>query len=192
MSQAASRPEADQGRRAEAVKIPEHSGNKDLAATSELHAQMDAFRSTLKNQNLVDQGFAAPDARSKGKLDHLHKDIDKSLGSLSDLELTDAKNIAHKVNEERKAHHSHSDTLDALKDFQLTHKSIKDVGKYNAVVLGAAAESGRHVNENRYFPAEGGPPKSNEKSNPVLHSSDDVAKHYAIHPVKPGLPPPID
>ncbi len=190
MSQAAL--EANSGKRGEAVKPTEHSGQKDQGAKSEIHAQMDAFRSTLKNQNLVDQGFAAPDAKSKGKLDHLHKDIDKSLSSLSDLELTDAKNIAHKVNEERKAHHGHSDTLDALKDFQLTHKSIKDVGKYNAVVLGAAAESGRHVNENRYFPAEGGPPKSNEKPNPVLHSPEEVAKHYAIHPVKPGLPAPID
>jgi hypothetical protein len=190
MSQAAF--EANSGQRVEAVKVPDHGAHKDQGATSELHAQMDAFRATLKGQSLVDQDFAGPDAKSKGKLDHLHKDIDKSISSLTDLELTDAKNIAHKVNEERKAHHGHSDTLDALKDFQLTHKSIKDVGKYNAVVLGAAAESGGHVNENRYFPAEGGHPKSNEKTNPVLHSPEDVAKHYTIHPVKPGLPQPID
>lgn len=189
MSQAAL--EATSGKRAEAVKPTEHSGQKDQGAQSEIHAQMDAFRATLKSQNLLDQGFAAPDAKSKGTLDHLHKDIDKSIGSLTDFELTNAKNIAHKVNEERKAHHGHSDTMDALRDFQLTHKSIKDVGMFNAVSLGAAAERGGHVNENRYFPAAGGPPKSNEKTNPVFHSPEDAAKHYTIHPVKPGLPPPI-
>ncbi len=83
--------------------------------------------------------------------------INKTVDSLTDLELVDAKATAHKVNEEKKAHNGHSDTLDALRKQQESHnKDIHQVGFYNAVVLGAAAEKGSHVNENRYFPADGG------------------------------------
>jgi len=179
-----------EGQRAEANKAP-GPGEKHQAAQSEIHAQMDAFRATLKQQALLDKELAAPDAKSKGKLEDLNKSINKTIGSLTDLELVDAKATAHKVNEERKAHHGHSDTLDALKKYQETHKTMHDVGMYNAVVLGAAAETGGHVNENKYFPAGGGKPKSNELPKPPFNNPTDAEKYYQRHPLKPGSPEPI-
>ncbi len=62
-----------EGRRAESAQNAAPNGDKHQAAQSEVHAQMDAFRATLKHQALVDKDFAAPDAKSKGKLEDLHK-----------------------------------------------------------------------------------------------------------------------
>jgi hypothetical protein len=168
-----------------------NAAQKNQGAVSELHAQMDAFRATLKHQAAVDKDLAAPDARHTGKLDSLYKNINTSVNSLTDLELVDAKGTAHKINEERKAHNGHSDTMDALRKYQETHKSIHDVGMFNAVVLGAAAEAGSHVNENRYFPAGGGKAKSNELPVPPFNNPRDAEKYYQRHPVPKGSPEPI-
>lgn len=178
-----------EGQRAEASR--QHSSDKNQGAQSEIHAQMDAFRATLKNQASADRDLAAPDARHQGKLDSLYKSINKSVDCLTDLELIDAKNVAHRVNQERRAHQGHSETLDALKKYQETHKTQRDVGFYNAVVLGAAAEIGGHVNENKYFPASGGKVKSNELPKPPFNNPRDAEKYYQRHPVPKGLPEPI-
>ncbi|MBS2002225.1 MAG: hypothetical protein JST44_12015 [Cyanobacteria bacterium SZAS LIN-5] len=178
-----------EGQRAEVSR--QNTADKHQGAQSEIHAQMDAFRATLKHQATTDHELAAPDARHQGKLDSLYKNINKSVDCLTDLELFDAKSIAHKVNEERKAHHGHSDTLDALKKYQETHKTAHDVGMYNAVVLGAAAEIGSHVNENKYFPASGGKVKSNELPKPPFNNPQDAEKYYQRHPVPKGSPEPI-
>lgn len=180
----------NEAHRAEVSKDP-GAAQKHQGAVSEVHAQMEAFRATLKQQAAVDRDVAAPDARRVSKLDNLHKNINTSLDSLTDLELVDARNTAHKINEERKAHHGHSDTLDALRKYQETHKSIHDVGMFNAVVLGAAAEAGTHVNENKYFPAGGGKAKSNELPTPPFTNPKDAEKYYQRHPVPKGSPEPI-
>ncbi len=172
-----------EGHRAESAKNAAASVEKHPAAQSEIHAQMDAFRATIKHQALVDKDFAAPDAKNPRKLDDLHKSINRTVDSLTDLELVDAKATAHKVNEEKKAHHGHSDTLDALRKQQESHnKDIHQVGFYNAVVLGAAAEKGTHVNENQYFPAGGGKAKSNELPKPPFNNPKDAEKYYERHP----------
>ncbi len=172
-----------EGQRAESAKNAAAIGEKHPAAQSEIHAQMDAFRATTKHQALVDKDFAAPDARNQRKLDDLHKSINKTVDSLTDLELVDAKATAHRVNEEKKAHHGHSETLDALRKQQESHnKDIHQVGFYNAVVLGAAAEVGSHVNENKFFPSGGGKVKSNELPKPPFSNPKDAEKYYERHP----------
>lgn len=189
MAQAASRMEA----RTEASTSTTRIDGNNWAA-SEQHTQMEAFRKTLKDQNALDKSYSAVSANSQRKLDDLSKSVNRSLDCLTDLELVDAKALAHKVNEERAAHHGQSDTMDALrKQMQAPHSGDSHInGLYNAVVLGAAAESHGHVTENKYIPRNGGNTRSNDNDHPELHSREDVAKYYALHPVKKGMPAPID